>query len=181
VYSIIAYIRSLQPQDAEYPERKLNFPLNVLVNTFPKPATLGKRPSERDTVKYGAYLVQIAACVDCHTKDNKGEIIAGWEFGGGREFKAPGIVVRSANITPDKATGIGGWTEAQFVKRFKDYGDSKYNPATLGPGEMQTPMPWIMFGKMKDSDLKAIYKYLRTVKALNNPVNRLEQVEQKTS
>jgi len=59
-----------------------------------------------------------------HTQVDKGQIIEKLAFGGGREFQFPdGSVVRSANISPDNS-GIGQWTEEQFVLRFKMFSDS---------------------------------------------------------
>lgn len=170
VYDIIAYIRTLKPQQTDYPKRELDFPLNIIVHTMPQKAALGTRPSEKDTLKYGAYLVQSAACQDCHTQNDKGAPLPGMAFAGGRDFQINGGVVRTANITPHPVTGIGKWTKAQFVARFKLYADSAYHPATVKPGEFQTIMPWMMYSKMKNSDLEAIYAYLQTIKPVNNSV-----------
>ncbi|GAB3935068.1 c-type cytochrome [Mucilaginibacter myungsuensis] len=171
IYDIIAYIRTLEPKRAEYPERQLDFPLNILIHTMPQKANLGKRPAESDTLKYGEYLVAAAACMDCHTKADKGAHIPGMEFAGGYEFGLPGgATVRSANITPDKDTGIGRWTKDQFVARFRMYADSTYKPADVKPGEFQTVMPWLMYAGMRPADLEAIYAYLKTIKPVKNQV-----------
>ena len=93
------------------------------------------------------------------------------EFAGGFEFPLPtGGIVRSANITPDKETGIGNWTETDFVNRFKTYADTAYKPKTISAGEFNTMMPWTMYCTMNPEDLKAIYAWLRTVKPVNNRV-----------
>ncbi|RCH56365.1 cytochrome C [Mucilaginibacter hurinus] len=178
IYDIIAYIRSLKPHGKNYPPHKLDFPLNLLVNTFPKPAALGKRPAESDTLKYGEYLVTAAACIDCHTKDDKGKLVPGMEFGGGRMFPMPGGELRSANITPDKNTGIGTWTKEQFVARFRQYADGTAQAYPVKPNEFQTIMPWWKYGGMKVSDLEAMYAYLRTIKPISNPVVKYQQVKQ---
>jgi mono/diheme cytochrome c family protein len=170
VYDIIAYIRTLKSQEASYPARKLDFPLNILVHTMPQKASLGKRPAESDTLKYGQYLVQSAACQDCHTQENHGTQLPGMEFAGGRPFQINGGTVRSSNITPDIKTGIGTWTKEQFLTRFAMYADSHYQPAAVSPGDFQTVMPWIMYGHMQKADLEAIYKYLKTIKVVNNQV-----------
>lgn len=174
IYDIIAYIRTLKPQEASYAPRKLDFPLNIIVHTMPQKATLGKRPNERDTVKYGAYLVQSAACRDCHSPQNNGTILPGMDFAGGREFKLNGGTVRSANITADKETGIGNWTKAQFMSRFATYGNPAYVPNDVATGEFQTVMPWQMFGQMKPTDLEAIYAYLKTIKPVKNRVVKFD-------
>ncbi|HVS90950.1 MAG TPA: c-type cytochrome [Mucilaginibacter sp.] len=169
-YDIIAYIRSLKPIDANYPKAELDFPLNILVHTMPEKATFGTRPDPKDTVKYGGYLVQIAACKFCHTQDNKGELIPGMDFAGGRAFGMPNDrTVRTANITPDKETGIGNWTKDMFLARFHAFKDPS-KAAKIGPTDFQTIMPWYVYAGMTDQDLSAVYAYLRTVKPVKNRV-----------
>jgi len=169
VYSIIAYLRTLKPVESSYPKSKLNFPLNILVHTMPQKAVFATLPAPKDTLKYGEYLTSSAACIECHSQANNGKIIAGLEFAGGHEYKVSGKTIRSANITPDKATGIGNWTEEAFVERFKSFSDrSKTEP--VSSSGFQTIMPWYGYGGMSETDLKAIYVYLRTIKPINNKV-----------
>ncbi len=172
VYDIIAYLRTLPEQKKSYPATKLNFPLNILVNTMPEKATLGTRPPESDTLKYGAYLVQVAACKDCHTQADKGKIVAGKEFGGDRVFYTGKYELHSANISPDKENGIGAWTKDQFVQRFKMYNLRQYQPTSVGADDFQTVMPWTMYADMKTSDLEAMYAYLKTVEPRHNKVTK---------
>lgn len=174
VYSIIAYLRKLPPVKNEVPERELDFPLNYIVNTFPEKAALQPMPDKNNEVAYGGYLVSIANCLECHSKVNdKGERIAGTEFGGGRAFDFPnGLVVTSANISPDKETGIGNWTREDFIQKFKQFSDSSYSLQKVGPTDFNTPMPWFMYTGMDTSDLSAIYKYLKSVKKINHTVNK---------
>lgn len=170
IYSIIAYIRTLTPVESKIPKRELDFPLNILVNTFPAKAELNAQPDTNNTVEYGRYLVNMASCVQCHSKEYKGDIIAGTEFGGGSEFHMPSGKVYSANITVDMETGIGNWTKEMFIRRFKMYSDSGYIKAAVKPGDFNTPMPWTTYGSMSEKDLGAIYDYLRTVKPVKNKV-----------
>ncbi|TDQ06946.1 c-type cytochrome [Pedobacter metabolipauper] len=171
VYDIIAYLRTLKPIPSTIPERRLDFPLNFIVNTIPGKAMPQKKPAASDTLKYGAYLLNAAACVDCHTKQDKGNNIKGMEFAGGREFASPAGSLYSTNITSDKTTGIGNWTKEMFVSRFKVYADSN-SIHTVKPGDFQTIMPWVMYSGMKESDLAAIYTYLKTIKPIPNKVTR---------
>jgi len=175
IYSIIAYIRTLKPQEATYPEKRLDFPLNILVHTMPRKAELGKLPAESDTLKYGAYLVNASGCMECHSQDDKGKLLPGLEYAGGRKFGLNGGVVRSANITPDKETGIGTWTKENFLAQFSKYSDPNYQPATVEAGQFQTIMPWQFYAKMKKSDLEAVYAYLRTVKPVHNEVIKFDK------
>lgn len=176
IYSIIAYIRTLPEQAAKTYPRKLDFPLNFIVNTIPVKGEPQHLPSKSDTLSYGAYLVNASACKDCHTKVEDGEFVEGVDFGGGRDFGMPGGTVFSANITPDVETGIGSWTKEEFVARFKAYADSGYQPIRVEKNEFQTIMPWMMYAGMEISDLEAIYTYLKTLKPIRNEVTKFTPV-----
>ncbi len=173
IISIIAYIRSLDPIDNIVPESVSDFPMNIIINTIPQKAVPGRRPDTSMHELYGAYLVNACACIECHTKDNHGQIIPELAFMGGREFILPGgNVVRSANITPDLETGIGNWSEDAFVNRFKSFTDSNYKPQAIDKNIFNTIMPWTRYGLMTRSDLAAIYAYLRTLPAKHNEVSK---------
>jgi mono/diheme cytochrome c family protein len=171
IYSIIAYVRTLTPIENAVPESEPDFPVNFIIHTIPKKAMLQTRPEKSDLLAYGAYMTNASGCVECHTREEKGQILPEFSFSGGRAFRfADGSVVNSANITPDKETGIGTWTEEIFLRRFKMYADSAYVPPSVAPGEFNTYMPWTMYAQMEEDDLKAIYAYLRTVKPMTNKV-----------
>lgn len=169
VLSIIAYLRTLAPQKSDPPARKVDFPLNFIINTIPQKAAPMPRPGPADIVKRGEYLVTIAACVECHTPVKKGQIIPEKAFSGGREFNMPAGVLHTANITPDIKTGIGAWTDSMFVSRFKSFSQADSLPR-VGKNEFNTIMPWSMYAGMTEEDLKAIFAYLKTVKPANNKV-----------
>ncbi len=165
---ILAYLRSMPAIAADRPIARLDFPLNLLMRTFPRPTQRPSCPSADDPVARGRYLTEIASCSTCHTREENGRPIEGIAFAGGFEFPfhdGYGTAV-SANITPD-ATGIGAWTEAAFVARFKAFAG---DPAPVARGEPQTEMPWTSFAGMRDEDLRAIYAYLRTVRPVENRV-----------
>ncbi|MEO8819735.1 MAG: cytochrome C, partial [Ginsengibacter sp.] len=169
IYDIIAYIRTLTPIENKTPDHSIDFPMNFIINTIPTKASFVQKPAKSDTLKYGAYMVNATACMECHTKVEKGQIIPSLAFSGGRFFEMPGGKVYSANITPDKTTGIGNWTAQQFVTRFKTYADPA-NVAKLSKSDVNTIMPWAMFAGMDTSDLRSIYAYLLTVKPIKNDV-----------
>ncbi len=177
VKSVVAYIRTLPEISTKpYPESQLNFPLNLIVKLIPKdadePMTL---PERNDTLAYGKYLVNAAACADCHSpRDDKGNFIEGMEFAGGMEFHSPltGDVVRSANITQSIETGIGAWDETAFQGRFFTYRDSVNRNKTVKAGEFNSAMPWMLLSGMKDEDLKAIYRYLKTIPPVEHRVEK---------
>ncbi len=173
VYSIIAYLRSLDPIKTEpYPDSDIDFPLSVIMRTFPQPAQPMERPAMTDP-RYGEYVTNAAACIECHTNMVKGEKV-GERLAGGFEFLFPnGGIVRSANITPSE-DGIGRWSKEQFIQRFTMYQDSAYVAPAVNweRGDMQTPMPWMMYSTMTETDLGAIYNYLMTVPAVNGVVEK---------
>ena len=174
IYDIIAYIRSLSPIESTIPESVSDFPVSILINTMPQEANFQKKPSPADELAYGAYMINASGCVECHTQVTpQGQIIKEVSFSGGREFKFPnGAVVRSANLTQDEETGIGKWTREQFINRFKEYADSSYVIPSVKPDDFNSIMPWTMYAHMKESDLSAIFTYLKTVKGIPNSVTK---------
>lgn len=176
IHAIIAYIRTLEPQESVVPDSKSDFPMNFILNTLPTKGEPQPIPHKSEQVLYGKYMANAAGCIECHTKQDKGQKLPGMDFAGGFEFRIPPYgIVRSPNITPH-ATGIGAWTEEAFVNRFKFYADSSYVPATLEAGQFQTVMPWTMYATMEEEDLKAIYAYLRTVAPVENQVVRFSSL-----
>jgi len=170
IYAIIAYIRTLKPIENKVAPSVADFPMTIILNLIPQKATPQARPDTSDKIAYGKYLFTAASCTDCHTKMDKGKPIEGMRLAGGFEFKMPTGTVRSANITPEVETGIGGWTEDVFVNRFRLYADSSYKSPKIGKGEFNTIMPWMMYGQMSKSDLAAIFAYLKTEKPIKNKV-----------
>src|SRR5690554_2503217 len=122
IYDIIAYLRTLEPIEYDVPESTSNFPMNFIINTIPAPAAFTTKPDKADKIEYGRYLVTAASCRDCHTPQINGAPIMELDLAGGFEYiLSEGEILRSANITPHERTGIGSWTEDQFVQRFKNY------------------------------------------------------------
>ncbi|MBK6627162.1 MAG: cytochrome C [Flavobacteriales bacterium] len=160
VHSIIAYLRSIDPVSTPpWPESTIDFPVNLIMRTVPQPAQPMDRPAPTGA-RYGEYVTNAAACIECHTNTVKGERV-GQPFAGGFTFAFPdGSVLRSPNITPHPTDGIGAWDKAMFIARFKQYADSAYAPATVAPGDFQTVMPWTMYATMTEEDLGAIYDHL---------------------
>ena len=174
VEAIVAYIRTLQPIASTVRERKLPFPLPLIVRTMPQPAAFRPMPARTDRIAYGEYLTNAGVCADCHTPtDAQGAPLPGRDFTGGFEMPLPGGgVVRSANLTPDADTGLGTWTEEQFIEKFRAW--RAMEPRALTPAEQRenTFMPWLFYAGMTDEDLGAIYQYLRSLKPVLNRVKR---------
>jgi|SRR6185312_10425050 len=175
IRAVIAYLRSIPAIENKVPESHSDFPMNFIVNTIPQKAVPGKIPGDsRDSVAQGKYLFTLSACHECHTPLEKGKFDESFAMAGGRAFQLPGGMLRSANITPDKKTGIGNWTREMFITRFMQYRDSAQAHRTVGPGELQTIMPWTMYATMKDEDLNNIYSYLRTLPAIHHEVVKFQ-------
>lgn len=173
IHAVLAYVRTWKAIENQVPARTLNFPMNLIVRTIPAAATPQPRPSPTDQLAYGKYMTRAALCGDCHTPiDDRGQPLPGKEFAGGMEFVETGYRVRSANITPDADTGIGSWTEQQFIDKFKAF--ETPSDAVLSDTERRqnTPMPMTAYAGMAREDLAAIYAYLRTVSPVVNRVTR---------
>ena len=169
--AIVAYLRTLKPIENETKTSKADFPMNLIINTIPKDAEFTERPTKSDIVGYGRYLVNAAACSECHTNSIKGQKVEGMDFAGGREFNMPGPKkIISSNITPDQETGIGYWTEESFINKFKSFEDKTKLQKYTSPKDFQSIMPWNMYAGMDTFDLKAIYAYLGTLKPIKNKV-----------
>ncbi len=174
IHAVLAYVRSLKAiENTSIPARQLAFPMDLIVRTIPAAASPRPRPPVADKLAYGRYMLRSALCADCHTPiDNRGTPLPGMDFAGGMEFLETGYRSRSVNITPDADTGIGTWTEQQFIDRFKSF-EGVAQPV-LGAAERRqnTVMPWTAYAGMTREDLGAIYAALRAQRPVINRVNR---------
>jgi mono/diheme cytochrome c family protein len=108
-------------------------------------------------VDHGAYVVAVAGCATCH----------GADFAGGKERKTALGVWRAPNITPDRATGIGGWTDTGVIAAIRD--------GVLPDGERLVPMmPYSYYHAMTDRDAQSVVAYLRTRYPVHHQVARSE-------
>jgi len=116
------------------------------------------QPADPQTIAAGKYLVDAGDCVACHT------VPGGAPFAGGTVINTPFGKLLGPNLTPDVATGIGGWTDDQFVRAVK-YGISRRDHY-LYPG-----LPYIYFNKVPRADILKIRAYLGTLPAVSNRVH----------
>lgn len=171
IYCVIAYLRSFPSIKNDIPASKSDFPVNFLINTMAKEGHPSKRPSRQDSLKYGKYITTAAACLDCHTPVDKGNLIMDKAYTGGREFPLEGVgTIVSTNITFDKKTGIGEWDKDKFIHVFKSYDIITYVPTNVEKGDVNTLMPWTMYAKMDTADLASIYYYLKSLPPIENNV-----------
>ena len=101
----------------------------------------------------GQYLSQAGGCMACHTEDKKDAVA----YAGGRALKSPFGTFYGPNITPDTQSGIGRWTENDFIRAMR-HGErpdgADYFPA----------FPYPSFTRIADGDLRDLWAYLRTLK-----------------
>lgn len=136
-------------------------------------AKTSKQDSMQKVLARGEYLVvHVAACLHCHSRRDfskyAGPTIPGTEGEGGERFDntiaadIPGIIY-ARNITPDSATGIGTWTDAEILRAITQ--GIRKNGDTLFP-----LMPYASFNRMAKNDLLSIIAYIRTLKPIKNQV-----------
>jgi mono/diheme cytochrome c family protein len=172
IHDIIAFLRSVPPSNRVVPASEADFPVSFIMHTVPAKNTPQARPDTTDLVAYGKYLFTMASCSDCHTPMDKGAPIMEKFMAGGQAFKLPQGTVHAANITPDPETGIGNMSKEAFLSRFHAYSDSTWKPYQVEKGGLNTTMPWKAYSGMSDTDLGAIYAYLRTLPPIHNKVEK---------
>jgi mono/diheme cytochrome c family protein len=176
INAIIVYLRSddaaLSAADTTVGLTHFTFIGKAYMNLKAKPIPYKadvKMPAKNDPVAQGYYLVDNLGCFHCHSKTLKSldylypDKTKGY-LAGGIKFKGEkGADLYASNITPDKNTGIGNYTEAEFLKALKD--------GVAPDRKLKIPMP--KFSMLKDSEINAIYAYLQTVKPKYNVVKKM--------
>lgn len=168
------------------------FALTAVVSPLGAGAEEGAAKSDAAKVERGRYLVTFGGCNDCHTPWILGEngpepdmsrMLSGhpaamalppapqlpepWVgsmVATNTAWSGPWGVSFTKNLTPDKDTGLGTWTEKEFI-------DTLRHGRERGIGrELLPPMPWPGYGKASDEDLSSIWAYLQTIPAISNRV-----------
>jgi len=161
--SVVVYMRSLTPVRNELPKTEIIFPVKYLIRSVPEPITAAvNAPDPSDRLQWGAYLVKVGNCADCHTPADKGQPLAGMDFAGGQVFTGAWGRAVSANITQD-ASGMSYYDEALFIQVMR----TGYVKAR----KLDALMPVEQFRGMNDDDLKAMFGYLRTLKPVKHRVD----------
>ena len=162
--AVISFLRSQPAVRNEGGERDLNLIGKAIIAFAIKPIGPSRpvlaRTPQHGTEESGEYLAtSLASCDSCHTKRNL--LTGAFEsprFSGGMVFPLDKErILVTPNLTPAKAGRITSWTEEQFVGRFG-----------AGVGVPGTHMPWRQYQTLTESDLRAIYRYLRSLE----PVER---------
>lgn len=132
------------------------------------PAPEMKIVSTPEMIERGEYLANgLASCIDCHSQRDyskfAGPMIDGTAGMGGENFGEGAGTVLAKNITSDKETGLGNWTDGEIFRAI-----------TMGvdkDGEPLAPMmPFLYYREMDEEDIKAIIAYIRTLPAIKNEI-----------
>jgi mono/diheme cytochrome c family protein len=123
--------------------------------------------NQKDPVARGKYIVETIGCGYCHSPvNNNGSIVESMEYAGGQKWDLyPYGVYVSYNLTSDKETGLGGWTDEQ-LKTFLTTGTRRD-----GTRMIPYPMPWPAYAALKTQDLNALISYLRTLPPVYNKIS----------
>ena len=115
-------------------------------------------------VERGAYLVNtIMTCGNCHSPKGPPDVVAGKDFSGGLRFDEPPFDVTAPNITPDKETGIGNWSDADIKKLLRTGDAAERRARRRGDADR-------LLRHHHRADMDAIVAYLRTLKPISNKV-----------
>jgi len=122
----------------------------------PTPTGIPRDVALNDRIARGEYVTRMADCEACHTARG------GTPFAGGRPFKLPFGTIYTPNLTPDVKTGIGAWTDDQFVRAVH---------RGIGPdGKRLYPaFPYGSYAMMTDADVLAIKAYLFSLRPVHAP------------
>jgi mono/diheme cytochrome c family protein len=138
--------------------------LGVTLGAWPLTAQAAGAIDKQDfnQIEQGHYLAVAGDCAACHTLPGSGH-----DFAGGRVVETPFGHLIAPNITPDPLTGIGAWTNDEFVDAL--------TKGTGRHGERLYPaMPYTYYTKLTREDALAIRAYLNTVPAVHNPIKSNE-------
>ena len=165
--AVISYLKTVPPVKNKVPATKWKLLGTVLKALVIEPTgptiEIPQHVAPGATVEYGKYLAEsVANCRGCHTeRDLKTGKYIGTPYAGGFHMPCevnPALEVVTPNITSDAQTGkLANWTEEEFLQRFRK-----------GKVIHESTMPWGPFSRLADDDLRAIYRFLKTVPPVTN-------------
>lgn len=162
--AVIAFLRTLPPVKNDVGRTTVDFPVSMFSRAAPAPLDKPPPPAPTDKLARGRWLLNVSSCHDCHDSFNeRHEPIPGKSFAGGWKFPLPGgKAVYASNITSDKATGIGAYSDDD-LRRVFDEGKGKN-------GRYLYVMPWAYYSGMTKEDKEALVAALREAPAVANAV-----------
>jgi mono/diheme cytochrome c family protein len=184
--AIVSYLRTLPPVRNAVPKKEPSLFAKTLITLgvigpLKEQTTPILAPQRAVTAEYGAYVARHASlCSDCHTPRNLQDgsfyydsLLAGSSFRFG-DKGIDSVFSYAANITPDNETGIGKWSEEEFIRMLR---------TGTGPdGKVRTRhMPYSYYGLWDTVELKAVYKFIRTLQPVHRTVLPASFAEGRTS
>jgi len=178
IQSIVAWLRSNdsrlqavnEPSTECEPNFMAKFLCHVAFKPFAYPTQPINAPDTSNMVAYGQYIVMgKIECWECHSESFKTMNMLeptktpGYMAGGNPIPDREGNIIHSANLTPDPETGIGKWTEDQFVKAVK---------AGIRPDGTTNRYPMAPYTQMTDYEAECIFAYLKTLAPVSNKIER---------
>lgn len=140
---------------------------NETVTYFPEYPAVNTTGKDAALIKRGEYLSKAGDCIACHTNTSAGQNAKA--FAGGLPMYTPFGAIYTPNITPDKETGIGNWTQEQFNKAMRE--------GVSPNGHFYFPaFPYLYFSQITDNDLTAIKTYLDSIPAVHQENLKNEMV-----
>jgi mono/diheme cytochrome c family protein len=127
-----------------------------LVSTGAGPTGVPAKLASASLIERGQYLTRAADCVACHTKEG------GEPYAGGKPFVLPFGTMYSTNITPDNKTGIGDYSDAEFLR-------AVHNGIARDGTRLYPAMPYASYTYMTDADALAIKAYLFSLESVDSP------------
>ncbi len=163
VRALVAYLRQVKPVRNQVPPSEYRVPLPT---SYGSPVGAVADVPRADPVTYGAYLAgPLGHCIECHTVVIGGQPDYKHRLGaGGNEFSGPWGTSIAPNITPDKETGIGDWTDAQ-IRRAITQGIS------ADGSQLRPPMGFHYYASIARRDLDALIAYLRSLRPLKAEIS----------
>ena len=160
---LIAYLRSLPPVNS--PEHPNSNVADITLPPIPQRESPISAPNSENSVAYGEYLVNaVLACGSCHTATQAdGLPVADLALAGGPAFTGEWGTVYASNITPDKTTGIGSFTDERILL-------AVISGKALSENRPLYAMPWQSYSQLSGSDAQAMLDYLRSLDAIENDV-----------
>ena len=174
VQALVAYMDQLPPVRNPLPKTELPVAVLKEIQGLPRPVRDPvPQPNPSNQASTGEYLATIAYCEECHTPQSGGKPDTARRFAGGQTFATPAGSVVTANITPDKDTGIGAWDYPRFRDRLqtfrREYSSVEKLPK-IGPDRF-TVMHYISYSGLTETDMAALFAYLQTRTPVMQRVN----------
>ena len=162
--AVVAYLRTLKPVKNDPGFMTVNFPISMFARAAPRPLEKAAGPEPTDPLGRGQWLLKAASCAECHTTTNgRHEPLPNHYLAGGNPFPIPGKgTTYTANLTSDKATGLGAYADEDILRAI-DQGIGKGGRVLYG-------MPWPYYAGMTEDDKKALVLALRAVPPIMNVV-----------